>query len=493
MPDARNKVRRKEEEEKTAQTGQQEEQGGQQQQQSKGLQYTEDRKPAPVYNPQYAFNVQKPAKNEDETKAELENAETQNIQAEKAYAARQKTSSINIAQILKDFRSTASAIGTPENLKEEVDGYLALIDTQVRKDEPDAKIIRSNLKTASVILDKFISKTLDKESKVVENWVDALFLQQIDYKYNEGEVNPQFLVQFPKDKQPAAQAAPAPQPVQPEPEAQTTTYGLNADDLGENPTHLPLPQDKDLKSTFLQAKKLAFADDPKKAIQVFQKVLARAQEIGDTDTESKIFFEVGKIYDDHDHLAQALKSYNNAVTLTTDPSVKTKAHFSMGQIYDDTNNISPALDHYFNSISFGGEAENLVAQSTALAKIGNIYTDMFEDSIDYFTVAEGLAEQTDNAKIKGYVSSSLADAYEKFGEPKKALQSYSGAIQHYTEAESPDKVAQNYMSAAEVMLDYNNPAKAASMLKKAKSFAEKTNDDNLKLEVEMRIASLQRG
>jgi hypothetical protein len=30
------------------------------------------------------------------------------------------------------------------------------------------------------------------------------------------------------------------------------------------------------------------------------------------------------------------------------------------------------------------------------------------------------------------------------------------------------------------------------MLKKAKSFAEKTNDDNLKLDIEMRIASLQR-
>ena len=30
-------------------------------------------------------------------------------------------------------------------------------------------------------------------------------------------------------------------------------------------------------------------------------------EIDDTETSGKIYYEVGKIYDDHDYLAQALK------------------------------------------------------------------------------------------------------------------------------------------------------------------------------------------
>ena len=69
-------------------------------------------------------------------------------------------------------------------------------------------------------------------------------------------------------------------------------------------------------------------------------------EIDDTETSGKIYYEVGKKYDDHDYLAQALKSYNQAAKLSKDENVKTKAHYSMAQIYDDVNQITPALDHY---------------------------------------------------------------------------------------------------------------------------------------------------
>ncbi len=70
------------------------------------------------------------------------------------------------------------------------------------------------------------------------------------------------------------------------------------------------------------------------------------------------------------------------------------------------------------------------------------------------------------------------------------MQSYSSAIQHYTEAESPDKVAQNYVSAAEIMLDYNNESKALSMLRKAQSFAEKAGDEALKQEIGKKLAAV---
>ena len=109
-----------------------------------------------------------------------------------------RNSSINIAQILKDFRNTAIAIGTPDDLNEEVESYLSLIEKQVTKDNPNIKRLKTDLKSASSILDEYISKTLNKDSKVVENWVDALFLQDIDFKYNENDINPQFLVKFPE-------------------------------------------------------------------------------------------------------------------------------------------------------------------------------------------------------------------------------------------------------------------------------------------------------
>ncbi|MDR1167969.1 MAG: hypothetical protein LBK53_03645 [Heliobacteriaceae bacterium] len=446
----RPQIKKKEDEEQSASRTHREEQANQDSR-SKGLQYIEERTPSapPGFQP-VAFK----------------NAQIRAADASESLAVNKKNSTINIAQILKDFRNTAAAIGTPDDLKDEVNGYLSLIEKQVSKGDPNVRLIKSNLKNASTILDKYISETLNKESKVVENWVDALFLQQIDFKYDESSINPQFLVKFPEGstEQPVKEAQP------------------KNESLPEN------PQENPLKSLFTGAKKLAKADRPKEAILAFREALAQAQEAGDIDMESKIFFEVGKIYDDHDYFTQALISYNKSVEMTNDVNVKTKAHFSMAQIYDDTNYITPAIEHYFNSISFGGEAENFTAQSTALVKIGNIYTDMFEDARDYYGIAQELADQTDNSKVKGYISSSFAGAHEKFGEPQEALKSYSKAIRHYTEAKSPDKAAENYISASDIMLGYNNVEKAKSLLNKALSFA--GNDSALTAKIKEKISRI---
>ena len=211
--------------------------------------------------------------------------------------AQTRNSNINIAQILKDFNNTAVAIGTPDDLKQEVDGYLQLIQTQVEKDNPNVKLIKSNLKNASTILDNYISQTLNKDSKVVENWVDALFLQQIDFKYNENDINPQFLVKFPENSNKAEKTS----------QTEETTTATETEETQETAetvakevenavpkTTVKVPQDKELKSLFLQSKKLAYANEPKKAIETFQKALVRANEVGDNETKSKIYYEVGK-------------------------------------------------------------------------------------------------------------------------------------------------------------------------------------------------------
>ena len=374
-----NQIKKREEEERSTSNAQREEQANQNSK-SRGLQYVEQNQPT------------------------YENYQTQHPEItypnEVATALAQRNPNINIAQILKDFKNTTIAIGTPDDLKEEVSGYLELIEKQITKENPNSRLIKSNLKNAATILDNYISQTLDKDSKVVENWVDALFLQQIDFKYNENDVNAEFLVKFPEDTPKTKEEAQKPE---------------------ANPL---IPQDDELKKLFIKAKKMTYANKPKEAIEAFQTALIRANEVGDKETQSKIYLEVGKIYDDHDYLAHALTSYNKSVQRTKDCNVKTRAHYSMAEIYNNVNEVEPAIDHYFSTVAFAGEAENLSVQSKSLTKIGNIYSDMYEkNAFNYYEVADSLADQTDNAKIKGYVSSSLGDAYDKFGESHEALKS----------------------------------------------------------------------
>lgn len=457
-PDRRNQIKRRQDEEQTTSNAQKEQQADQNSK-SKGLQYTEQQPQRAYQSTQNNIAYQQyQAVNTPQTEITYPN--------EVATALAQRNPNINIAQILKDFKNTAIAIGTPDDLKEEVSGYLGLIEKQVVKENPNSKLIKSNLKNAATILDNYISKTLDKDSKVVENWVDALFLQQIDFKYNENDINAQFLVKFPEETQKEEKKA-------------------------EEPVNPLIPQDKELKKLFIQAKKMSYANKPKEAILAFQSALERANEVQDKETQSKIFLEVGKIYDDHDYLAQALKSYNESVQRTSDCNVKTRAHYSMAEIYNDVNKIEPAIDHYFSTVSFAGEAENLSVQSRSLAKIGNIYTDMYEkEAFNYFEVADSIADETDNAKLKGYVSSSLGDAYDKFGESPEALKAYSKAVKNYIDADSPLKVAENYYNAAEIMLEFKNEDKARGLLEKAQKFARKTDNTELLTEINNSLISI---
>lgn len=491
----RNPIKKREDEEKSAATNAQKEQESGQNSKSKGLQYVEQQVPTrtPAYEQKFAMPPANAYTSVNVNSRPQSNTTVQVPTQEKSVTIDNK---INIAQILKDFKNTSLAIGTPDDLSEIVDGYLSVVQKQVEKNNADAKLVKSTLKTAASVLDKHISETLGKDSKVVENWVETLFLQNIDLKYNEEDINERFLVKFPDGTTSQTKR-------QEELKETAQVENIPQQAIEENSNVIPIsvagqtkstkiPQDKQLKSLFIQAKKYAYAKDPENAIKSFEQALNRALEIDDTETSGKIYYEVGKIYDDHDYIAQALKSYHQSLQLSTDENVKTKAHYSMAQIYDDINQITPAIDHYFSTVSHAGEAENLPAQSASLTKLGNIYTDMYEkEAFNYYEVAEDLANETKNNNLKGFVASNTGKAYMKFEEPEKALKSYSQAVKNYTDAESPLKTAQNYLAAADIMVEFNNIGKAHTLLSKAQKFARQTENVNLMNEINTKIRQLE--
>lgn len=425
---------------------------------------------------------------DQERKRQKREQEKQNLKESKekqkrAIASRDakiKTSTVNIAQILKDFRATGKAIGSPDELLEEVNTYLGLAETQAKKEVADVKIIKTNLKIAASLLDRYISETLQKESKVVENWIEALFLQQINYNFNEEQINPNFLVKFPEKSQSADNSE----------ENKVSEKKEDKDDEEQKQNSL-VPQDEELKKAFIQAKKYSYAKDYKAAMKAFKVALDRAIEIKDKETESKILFEIGNIYDKNDYLNQALTSYNKSIKTTGDLNIKTKAHYSMAQIYDDVSQFETAIDHYMTSISYAGEVENLAAQSTSLTKIGNIYSAKYDKkAFEYMTVAEDLAQETKNHKLKGFVSSNLANTHNKFNDAKEALKYYSSAVFEYEEAKMPAKVAINYKRAGELMKDYNNEKKAKRLIQKAMIKAQQTQDNELINEIQKSLAKV---
>ena len=436
--------------------------------------------------------------------------------------ANAKSNKVNIAQIIKDFRNTIKAIATPENIEEEVNRYLQIVEQQVREPKPQVNLIQSNLKIAASMLDKYISETLNKDSKVVQNWLDALFLQRINYSYDEQEVNPNFLVKFPENnktekkqepqqqeepkqeiqtEKPIAQEATVTPPVQQE-ENVVSLEDCQSENIEEEftqaqqlisqkPNITIIPQDTRLKSLFMEAKKQAFSNNPQKAMAIFKEAFNRAGEIKDNETQSRICLEIGKIYDDNDFVVQALNSYNKSLQYTTDTNVKSKAHYSMAQIYDDVNQVEPALNHYLTSISYAGKSDDLIGQSDSLTRVANIFTDKYdENAFEYYEVARRLVEQTADSNMKGYVLSNTADACVQFRKNDKALKYYAEAVKNYEQTNALEEIAENYKSAAELMIQFNSPNKAKSLLKKAMVNAVKTDNEDLISEINLLLASV---
>ena len=431
-----------------------------------------------------------------------------------------KSNKVNIAQILKDFRNTIKAIATPPEIEEEVNRYLKIVEQQVREPKPQVNLVQSNLKIAASLLDKYISETLNKESKVVQNWLDALFLQRINYNYNSEEINPIFSVQFPDNPPPKQapqeetkteeiveseavieEAVQENAPIYQEegtieleeytPQTLEEEFSQAEKIISHKPNITIIPQDTRLKSLFVEAKKHAFSNNPQKAMAIFKEAFNRAGELKDTETQSRICLEIGKIYDDNDFVVQALNSYNKSLQYTTDTNVKSKAHYSMAQIYDDVNQVGPALEHYITSISYAGKSDDLIGQSDSLTRVGNIFTDKYdENAFEYYDIARKLIEQTADDNMKGYVLSNTADACVQFRKNDKALKYYAEAVKNYEKTNALEEIAENYKSAAELMIQFNSPNKAKSLLKKAMINAVKTKNEDLIAEINMLLASV---
>lgn len=413
-----------------------------------------------------------------------------------------RSNRVNIAQILKDFRNTIKAIATPPDLEAQVEEYLQLVEMHVKRPNPNVPIVQNNLKSAAQILDKYITDTLKKESRVVQNWLEALFLQQVDYSFNENDVNETFLVQFPQNQQaqPAQQNKPETiaqddeevpignyEPIEVADESEVSLFDLSDSveqgfekSFVKKPHVTVIPRDTRLKSLFLEAKKQAYENNPKAAMQIFKEAFFRAEELKDYETQSRICLEVGKIYDDNDYYVQALDSYRNSLNYTTDNEVRTQAHLSMAKIYDDVNQVEPAIDHYLVSVSYAGETDDIVTQSTSLAKIGNLLTDKYDKKcFEFYEEALGVIKSSNDVKAKGYVYSSTADAYSHFNFADTALKYYANAVQNYTKVGDYLEMAQNYKAAAKLMIEFKNKSKSSSLLQKALTYAYKAENEDL--------------
>lgn len=388
--------------------------------------------------------------------------------------------SINVSQIITDFKSTANAVGAPQDVTDEVFAYLNLIQTQAEKDIPNKKIIQSNLKNASQVLDGYISKTLKTQSNVVENWVDALFLQKIDYKADPNAINEDLKLKFGNEEQ-APNTNQNAQNVLQQQEAAVQEHKRNY-----------VPTDEKMKKLFIKAKKASAKLDHKSALITLKQALKYAVDTDDTQMQSMVYYETGDLYNKRGMYPEALKSYKTAADLASDENLIAKSYMKTGKIYDDAGMLEPAKQHWMSAIGYAGESENLPIQVKALDKIAKVQSEVFDSKSAYtfISLANNIAEETKNEKVKGYSYKQAFQISNYLDDKSKAMQYLKNSTKAYTKAGDNKNTIDNYISAADIMINVGNPAKARALLNKAFMTAIDSGNNEILAEISQKIAKV---
>ena len=409
--------------------------------------------------------------NEQTSQSQTQNAKTMTRQqfpnGEKT-AIDYTQSKINISQVIKDFQNTTEAIGSPDDIKDTVNTYVSLVKKEAEKEKPNKKIIQSNLKNASQVLDEYITDTLKKPSKVVEGWIDSLFLQNVDYKYDESIINPDYQVKLP--------------------EKNNKAKSVEKVENTPQETHLEQPQNPYI-ATLISAKR---EKNPAEALNIYESVIENAKNDNDSKALSIAYFESGKLYDGFNSLDKAVENYTKAIEATDDNGLKAQAYMKIAQIQHDNSNLKEAGENYFSSIAYFGEVDNKKAQAVLMTQAGKLACEQFdkEKTQDYFYIANALADDLEDKTLIGKINQKAGDSFSYLNEPKDALGYYKTSAASYNEIENNVELAKDYQSAAQLMLDLGNPAKARKLLNKAYKASIKTENTDLIKNIQSQIEVL---
>jgi len=435
----------------------------------------------------YPYNIQikkKPPVDQvtpetDQKQATPDNANLNGQQSSSGYKSSidYSNGNVNISQIVVDFKNTLKAIGASKEVNGEVETYLGLVELQSSKDNPSQKLIKSNLSNAAVILDGYITETLNKPSNVVKSWIDALLLQKIDYKSDKPIQNSTTEQSLSNSQDLTLNSS---QGIYDNSQI-TKQVQDNSNIVQGSTTGVQRPQDIKLQELYQKAGKIVDSGDFDKALSVYEKLIPFSQKIKNTDVETKLYMDKAYIHDESGDSIKALESYNKAANIafaTGNQQTQAQAHYNMASIYDDYGKTDAALNHYYESLSLDGQTENLKGQSITLNDVGSVYASQkdYKQALDNFKVGFSLTNETGDNSGKACILSNTAGVFRDLGQDAKALKYYGNSIKIDTAIGNVEGYAKSFEQAGDIMLRNNQTEKASNLYQKSLIAAQKIGD-----------------
>ncbi len=371
---------------------------------------------------------------------------------------------IPLNDVIHDFNNTMTALGVDETTQQEVATYLGVVRLQAGKEQPEVGYIKQTLRTAANTLDQYIAKALGQPSKVVKEWVDALLMQDIDYKANIApeEINP------PK----AADQLPTPQ--------QTDT------NPGTNPAVVPADKpDKpetsgaktQLKSLIETAKTLQGQQQYLQADEKLQAALDLLQERNKPDWEGKVWGLRGKILDQGGQWQKALNAYEQAADRFARAQLPQKQSYALqaaASLLEDHGELQKAKGYYEQVVALDEQTGDPKTLLHSLNDLGSVALKT-GDTTQAIQTLEKAAQllQTENISpaVQSDIQANLAAAYRRTQNYTQAIDTYQQSLKTARQAKDKTRYISGLQQLASLFVEANQPQNAMKALQRLQQLA----------------------
>lgn len=368
------------------------------------------------------------------------------------YGVNQK---IPLDAVIGDFKNTMSALGADEQTRSEVTAYLNVVRFQGSKDQPEVPYIKQTLRTAANSLDQFIGKALGQPSKVVKEWVDALLMQNIDYK---------------------ADLAPESIAGENNPTANIANSSSDHTALSENTSPSVAISTKTQVKGFIEAAKTAQQNGDHALVdQHLQNALDKLQDANRPDWEGKVWRMRGRLYDQTGQWEDASQAYQQSADRFGSanlPQKQAQALQAQASILEDHGQLDQARTAYQQVVELDQQSGTPQDQIRSLNDLASVTLRQGDSAQAVQTLQQATSLMQTNP-IPGQVSS---DIYSNLGTAHQQAQNYPDAVQAFQQAMQSAKAVRDrgrYTSAlqqlAATYVQSNQPDQAMAALRRLKN------------------------
>jgi tetratricopeptide (TPR) repeat protein len=383
------------------------------------------------------------------------------------------TQKIHLNAIVEDFKSTMGAIGTSDQVKGEVETYLQVVALQSKKDSPSVPLIKQTLKTAADSLDGYITNALGQPSRVVRDWVEALLLQNIDYKSDIKGSDKASLadgsVPFSSENLPSGS--------NPMGASVSKSLGLGSVETPQVAPLLDRSEKLQLKGYIETSKSLSDAGNLQAAQSPLLDALDLLEGKGNPQLEGKISWMTGKNYDQLRLPKEALPFYQRALDSfekSGDAEKQAKAAYAVASVHDDLGHFQEAQGYYTQALNLEKSLGNTRSSARIYNDLGGLALRQKDPqgAVTYLKQAfkEGSRPEADPALLPD-IFSNLGGAYRAQRDFAQAHKAYQVSLQKSLNLGDQPSVLSTLRNLAAVSLEANKPEKAMAYLQQAKALS----------------------